>query len=203
MSDGQKNCLTLIVALVILTVFGIAIVLILQKQKEEKLKTALGEETFNQCATLGGGNANLGNFPTTQGPFKSVVIGLGQNDLHEWHEILPEETKAESRTELSLIFCVGEIEKQVVEECPYYREAGSLIFAVQRFQLYKLVAVFNATTQRRIADVRVMGGPPKACEDYRYDQQGSVTFYNGTEPDENAFLRAIWEYIYRDTSRRQ
>lgn len=202
MSDGQKNCLTLIIALIIIAVFGIAIFFILQKQKEEKLKAALGEETFAQCTTLGGGNANLSNFPTTQGPFKSVVIGLGENDLHEWHEVLPEETKAETSAELSLIFCVGEVEKQVIEECPYYREDGSLIFAVQRFQPYNLVAVFNATTHRRIADVHVMGGIPQACEDYRRDQQGSVTAYNGSEPDANTFLRAIWEYIYRDTSRR-
>jgi len=65
-------------------------------------------------------------------------------------------------------------------------------FRCPAFPAYKLVAVFNAATHRRIADVRVMGGVPKACEDYRYDQQGSVTAYNGSEPDENAFLRAIW-----------
>lgn len=202
MSDGQKNCLTFVIALIIAAVFGTAIVFILQRQKEEKLISALGVQTFDRCTALGGGNANIANFPVTQGPFRSVVIGVGENDLHEWHEILPEETKAETSDELSLIFCVGEIQKRMIEECPYYRDDGSLIFDVQRFQMYRLVAVFNAETHRRIADVSVLGGLPEACEDYRYDQQGSVTFYNGPDPDENAFLRAIWEYIYRDNSRR-
>ncbi len=94
------------------------------------------------------------------------------------------------------------MQTQPVENCPYFRSDGSLIFTVQRTQPYAPVTVINAATGRRIADVFVLGGLPKACEDQRYDQQGSATVYEGNQPDANAFLRAIWEFIYRDTSRR-
>jgi len=199
MSGTQKNLLTCGIAIIILAIFGVGFFFALEMRARAEMRKAYGEDTLALCSPPVTTDPDMRNFPTTVGPYKSILIGIGEDTIHDWQDLLPAEVQAKNRAELDLVFCVGEIRDEVVEECPYYNETG-YVFGVRRFQPFIPVGVINPQTNRLIAELKVIGGPPRNCEARREDERNTITNYDGVAPNENAFIRAIWEYLYRDIS---
>jgi hypothetical protein len=191
MTDGQKNFITLIAALVIIGIFAAVIFYVLQMQERQALIDAYGEDVVAMCKAPGGGTSNRANVPASPRPWKVLLLTHGDEVKHEWHDDLGPDLRADDKEELAIVVCVHEQKERVVEEQPYALERGGGTFVVQRVQYYVDIVLLNAETGRRIAEFPVQGNPPDPLPDYYRGSQGSIEKLYGEEVQASSVAFAL------------
>lgn len=200
MTEGQKNILTGVAALIIIAFFGSVAYIIWQQQQTEKIVSAFGDDVVAMCNPPSGGNANPNNLPRHADYFKAVVFPAnGGSKLHNWHDALIDEVRAENKDELDIIICMGEPIEENLEVCEYYSlysfDTSTVIFTITRTRYFVTAVVINARNGNRIANAKVYGADPEACPDQERAEQGSNDFLRGDKPTENDFLRTMQTYL--------
>lgn len=184
MSDQEKNVLTFFAAIVIIGVFGALIFVLLRRQEEQAFLNEFGEETYSLCsASIDDPQRNYRRMPV-RGNRRVAVFESDAKS--EWHDAVPDEFRAETREELTIVACVSDEFSVNLERCPY--EANIYI---DRYARSRLVTLYNAESGELITWFDVHGSPPTACEDITWAEVGEVKERRGGQPGDSNFIAAL------------
>lgn len=202
MTEGQKNILTLVAALIIIAFFAAVAYGIWQRQQSEKLVNTFGDDVIALCNPPSGGNANPNNTPRHAEIFKTLVLPAnGGAKFHAWYHDIIDDAKAKNKDELDIIICLGEPIEETLEVCEYVpisaTSSGVTVFTITRVRYFVTAVLINARNGNRIQNVKVYGGDPELCPDRERAEQGTNEFLRGTKPTSSDFLRAMQSYLVR------
>jgi hypothetical protein len=116
-------------------------------------------ESFSMVAG-GSGNPLAATYGGSEHPV--ILIGTDGNE-HEWSSLLSSAWLSASEEEVQLVLCVGPEEKKVIQTCLYDGPD------ITRYQYYINVQLREAKTGRIVAQTKIYGSMPRACqqtEDY-------------------------------------
>jgi len=183
-SEQEKNMLTLFVAVIIVGIFGAIIYVVLQQQEEEVFKNKFGEEVLALCTTpLVSPEHDYRNMPIRS--VRRVLVLEGDKES-DWHDAVPDQWRAETSEELTIVACVSDERDVNLERCPYEDNVY-----IDRYARSRVVALFNADTGELITRFDVHGSPPTACEDVTWAEVGEVKERRGRKPADEQFIAAL------------
>ena len=135
MSEQEKNILTFVAAIVIMGIFGALIVLILQKQEDEKFINEFGAETSALCITPPQDTTdNYRNMPRTNRRI-AVFEDDGKSD---WHDEVRDQWRADTKEEMTIVACVGEERDVFLEQCKYDEHVLSTVLLVVVMYIFSM-----------------------------------------------------------------
>lgn len=164
----------------------------------EETEERYGAETIALCDPIRGGDASLANMPgDVSYPLQIVVFRNEQRFLGSLHRDLRDEWRAEDRSELDVVVCVGNKQRHLIEACPYEDFDGDDIM-IRRYQLSNEVVLFNPRTTERIASIDVRGSLPDACPETVASDDRSGWNIVGREMSFADFETALMPYVTGD-----
>ena len=199
MTPTQKNCVTGLAALLIIIIFGVIIFTLWRQQQRQQLVDAFGEDLLNLCNPPGGGLTNPANWPHKPGhAMKLLLLEQGTSNLHEWHDELPDDLRADERDQVDLVVCMGGTGEEILRTCEYYwTDTGfePLLFTVELARPVMHLTIINGQTQLRIVEKPLGGYAPTECPDRQVARYGSTVLKVGEDITQDGFVRAIRSYL--------
>lgn len=161
------------------------------------VRSAYGETYATACDPMPSGNDSLDNMNEGEAPRQFLLLTGDTQRRDAFHSELPDQWRAESEDEVSLVGCVERIET-VLETCEYQRSSdeGSYTVSIDREQESATIVIVNPNTGRRIDALEVTGDEPDDCPDDE-DVTSSSTL-SGGDVEWDEFAGWIEEYVFED-----
>lgn len=195
MTDREKNMITLMLAVVILGIFAAVIGYLLYQRNQQAVIEAFGADIVNLCNPPPNDMESEANLPSMRGGSsnrKALILELNSDDLHDWHDQLPDVARATNREDIDIVFCIGEQASRSIENPCQYTDTGGpgpIRFAIERYIYYVPVVAINPINGRTILEANVAGVPPQDCPEWTRELEGSVTRMDGRDVTYAEFAR--------------
>ena len=164
----------LILGVILLVVCGVCSVVVAMAS----YSVSQADETYGALseACFGSPVADAAAYAATSGIHPAVGMQWYGADYSAYNYPIPDNAVAASVSETQVVFCLGEQEKVLVENCLYtYHNVDSPTHVVERSQYQQTIKLFEAKTGTLIAEGILIGQAPRECLDQEYFSQDTKT----------------------------
>jgi len=119
---------------------------------------------------------NTSEYSRYEGDYHPTVILDDDGDVHSWTYELPVDWLPYTPEMLELVVCLGDLEKNSIQVCPYYKPGTYIyFFSITRYRYKMDAALYSSFTGNQLASTSLWGSYPDACPYSAYSSQSQIT----------------------------
>lgn len=167
-------------------------------QNKESVASALleifkaNEEVIENVASKvcsGEAQTSTTEYSRYEGDYHPTVILDDDGNVHSWTYDLAIDWLPYTPEQLELVVCLGDLEKNQIQVCPYYKPGTyTYLFSITRYRYERDAALYSSFTGYRLNATTLRGSYPDSCPYSAYSSQSQITGSTITVDDLAAWL---------------
>ncbi len=111
-----------------------------------------------------------------EGDYHPTVILDEDGEVHKWTYDLAVDWLPYTPEQLELVVCLGDLEKQQIQVCPYYKPGTSTyVFSITRYRYGMDAALYSSFSGYQLRATTLRGSYPDSCPYSAYSYQTQIT----------------------------
>ncbi len=111
-----------------------------------------------------------------EGDYHPTVILDSDGNVHSWTYDLAVDWLPYTPEQLELVVCLGDLEKNSIQVCPYYKPGTyTYVFSITRYRYKRDAALYSSFTGYRLNATTLWGSYPDSCPYSAYSSQSQIT----------------------------